>query len=65
MKKTTFSEQIDFLIFTGGIEGHAILTLYNLLKSYEQGWISAKEMQDEINSFNPDFYLEVLQNEKC
>lgn len=63
MAKMTFSEQIDFLIFTGAIEGYAILMLHNLLKSYEKGLISAEEMQYEINSFNPDFYLEMLQDE--
>lgn len=59
----TFSEQIEFLLFTGAIEGLAVMTLYNLLKSYEKGLISAEEMQYEINSFNPDFYLETLQDE--
>lgn len=63
MEKATFSEQIDFLVFTGAIEGHTILTLYNLLKSYKQGMISAEEMQYEINSFNPEFYLEVIHND--
>lgn len=63
MEKTKFSEQIDDLLFTGAIEGETILTLYHLLKSYEQGMIRAEEMQYEIDSLSPEFYLEVLRDE--
>jgi hypothetical protein len=63
MAKMTFSEQIEYLLFTGAIEGQAIYTLYNLLKSYEQGFLTAEDMQCEINSFNPKFRLEALQDE--
>jgi hypothetical protein len=50
-------EQIDFLFFTGALEGKGLIIMYNLLKSYEQGWLTHAEMQNEINSFHPDFYL--------
>lgn len=63
MERVSFSEQIEFLLFVGAIEGESVMTLHDLLKSYMQGSISAEEMQYEINSFNPDFYLEMLQNE--
>lgn len=62
MEDMDFVEQIDFLIYTGAIEGYELLTLHNLLKSYEQGLIGAEEMQYEIDSFKSEFYLRMMQN---
>lgn len=58
MSTTHFAQQIEFLLWTGAIEGDEILSLYHLLKCYEQGGISAQEMQAAIDVFNPDLFLE-------
>jgi hypothetical protein len=63
MAKTDFSKQIEYLLFTGAIRGDAILQLHRLLKSYEQGTVSAEEMQEAINDFNPDLYVELPPDE--
>jgi hypothetical protein len=64
MAKTDFSGQIEYLLFTGAIRGDAILQLHRLLKSYEQGAVSAEEMQEAINDFDPDLYLELPLDEE-
>ncbi|WP_068820163.1 hypothetical protein [Phormidesmis priestleyi] len=57
MMKLNFPAQIDYLLFSGDIEGDEILSLHHLLKSYEQGLITAEEMQEAIHSFNTDMFL--------
>lgn len=57
MAKTDFSAQIEYLLFSGNIEGDEILSLHHLLKSYEQEFMRAEEMQEAINSFNTDLFL--------
>ncbi len=57
MAKIDFPAQIDYLLFSGDIEGEEVLNLHNLLQSYEQGLITAEEMQKAINSFNSDLFL--------
>ena len=57
MMKLNFPAQIEYLLFSGDIEGEEILSLHHLLKSYEQGFIRAEEMQEAINSFNTDMFL--------
>jgi len=57
MSKIDFPAQIEYLLFSGDIEGDEILSLHHLLKSYEQGFIRAEEMQEAINSFNTDMFL--------
>lgn len=57
MAKIDFPAQIEYLLFSGDIEGEEILSLHNLLQSYEQGLITAEEMQKAINSFNTDLFL--------
>jgi hypothetical protein len=64
MAKIDFSPQIEYLLFTGAIRGDAILQLHRLLKSYEQGTVSAGEMQEAINDFNPDLYVELPPDEE-
>ena len=44
MAKIDFSSQIEYLLFSGDIEGEKLLSLHRLLKSYEQGFIKAEEM---------------------
>ena len=57
MAKIDFSAQIEYLLFSGDIEGDEVLSLHHLLKSYGQGLITAEEMQKAINSFNTDLFL--------
>ena len=57
MTKLNFPAQIEYLLFSGDIEGDEILSLHHLLKSYEQGFIGVEEMQEVINSFNTDMFL--------
>lgn len=56
-----FSEQIDDLLFMGHIEGDAILTLHHLLKSHEQGQISAEKIQSKIDSIKSEFYSKLIR----
>ena len=55
--KLNLPSQIEYLLFSGDIEGEKLLSLHHLLKSYEQGFIKAEEMQEAINSFNTDLFL--------
>jgi len=57
MAEIDFPTQIDYLLFSGDIEGEELLSLYHLLKSYEQGLIKAEEMQEAVNCFNTDLFL--------
>lgn len=57
MAENNFSAQIEYLLFSGDIEGDEVLSLHHLLKSYKQGFIGAEEMQEAINSFNTDLFL--------
>ena len=57
MAKIDFSAQIEYLLFSGDIEGDKVLNLYHLLKSYEQGLITVETMQEAINRFNGDLFL--------
>jgi len=57
MKRNDFPQQIEYLLFSGDIEGEEVLNLYHLLRSYEQGFITAETMQKAINSFNTDLFL--------
>jgi len=59
MANTTFSQQIEYLLWTGAIEGKEILDLYHLLKRYKQGAIHAEEMQEAINFHNLDLFLDI------
>jgi hypothetical protein len=66
MSITRFAQQIEHLLFTGAIEGEAVLTLYNLLKSYEQGLIRAEDLQAEINAFDREqqYWLEPHEDDR-
>ena len=57
MAKIDFSAQIEYLLFSGDIEGDEVLSLHHLLKSYGQGLTTAEEIQKAINSFNTDLFL--------
>jgi len=57
MAEIDFPAQIEHLLFSGDIEGDEVLSLYHLLKSYEQGFIKAEEMQKTIDCFNTDLFL--------
>jgi len=57
MAKNDFPAQIEYLLFSGDLEGDEVLNLYHLLKSYEQGFITAETMQAAINQFNTDLFL--------
>ena len=59
MAKISFSQQIEYLLFTGSIEGEVILKLHLLLKSYRQREISSEDMQLAIDAFDPDKYPEL------
>lgn len=63
MAKMDFSGQIEYLLFTGAIRGDALLRLHHLLKSHQQGTVSAEEMQQAINDCNPDLYVELPPGE--
>ena len=60
MAKNDFPAQIEYLLFSGDLEGDEVLNLYHLLKSYEQGFITAETMQAAINQFNTDLFGRVL-----
>jgi len=49
-----FAHQIDYLLWTGAIQGDQLLSLYHLLKCYENGEITAEDMQDAIDQCDPD-----------
>ena len=57
MAKIDFPTQIDYLLFSGDIEGEELLSLHSLLQSYQQGLITDEEMQEAINGFNTDLFL--------
>jgi|GEM_PF-565925 len=57
MARPDFPAQIEYLLFCGDIEGDEVLNLYHLLKSYEQGFITAETMQAAINQLNTDLFL--------
>jgi hypothetical protein len=54
MTMQTFAQQIEYLLFTGAIEGEEILKHYHLLKAYGQGKISAEALQTAIDDLDPD-----------
>jgi len=49
-----FAQQIDYLLWTGAIQGDQILSLYHLLKCYENGEITGEDMQEAIDQCDPD-----------
>jgi hypothetical protein len=49
-----FAQQIEYLLWTGAIEGEQILNLHYLLLSYGHQWISDQEIQKAIDECNPD-----------
>ncbi|MBN8561057.1 MAG: hypothetical protein J0L70_11070 [Leptolyngbya sp. UWPOB_LEPTO1] len=55
-----FVEEIDYLIFKGIVEGNALSTLYDLLRSHQEGLTSAEDMQGEIDSLRLKFYQKVM-----
>lgn len=57
-----FVEEIDYLIFKGIVEGNALSTLYDLLKSHQEGLTSAEDIQCEIDSFKLKFYQKKMQD---
>lgn len=59
MAKNTFSNQILYLLLTGAIQGQEILSLHRMLKAYEQGEVSAEEMQTVIDAHDPELFLNV------
>ncbi|MBW4444176.1 MAG: hypothetical protein KME10_23715 [Plectolyngbya sp. WJT66-NPBG17] len=56
-----FVDEVDFLVFRGIVEGNAVLTLFNLLRSHQKGLIGDEEMQREIDSFKSEFYQKLLR----
>jgi hypothetical protein len=63
MKRNDFPQQIEYLLFSGDIEGDEVLSLYHLLKRYEQGTVNAEEMQKAIDFHDLDLFLDVPQEE--
>ena len=57
MAEIDFPAQIEYLLFSGDLEGDEVLNLYHLLQSFEQGFITAETMQKAIDSFNTDLFL--------
>jgi hypothetical protein len=51
-------------ICCGDIEGDEVLSLYHLLKRYEQGTVNAEEMQKAINAHNSDLFLMQLPDDE-
>jgi hypothetical protein len=49
-----FARQIEYLLWTGAIQGKQILNLYHLLLSYQHRQIDAQAMQNAINECDPD-----------
>ncbi|MBD1859965.1 MULTISPECIES: hypothetical protein [Leptolyngbya] len=58
-----FVEEIDYLILKGIVEGNALSTLYDLLRSHQEGLTSAEDMQGEIDSLKLEFYQKMMQAE--
>jgi hypothetical protein len=56
MNLESFVERIDDLLWTGAIEGYALIRLYRCLKAYQQGLISAAAVQEAIDQVDPDWY---------
>jgi hypothetical protein len=54
-----FAQQIEYLLWTGAIEGKQILNLHYLLLSYRHQWINDQEIQKAIDECNPDQIEEV------
>lgn len=54
MTTPNFAQQIEYLLWTGAIQGNQILSLYHLLKSYKNGEVTAQAMQDAIDLCDPD-----------
>jgi hypothetical protein len=49
-----FAKQIEYLLWTGAIQGKQILNLHHLLLSYQHKLLDAQEMQKAIDKYNPD-----------
>ncbi len=58
MSTHKFARQIEWLLFTGAIEGNQILTLHKQLKRYQQGAISDVAMQTAIDDVDPDLAIQ-------
>jgi hypothetical protein len=54
-----FAQQIEYLLWTGAIEGEQILNLYYVLLSYQNKQIDAQEIQKAIDECDPDPIEEV------
>ncbi len=63
MEEVDFVEEVDHFIFSGIVEGGDVVTLFNLLRSYQGGLIDAEEMQREMDSFDAEFYRKMMQNQ--
>jgi hypothetical protein len=63
MTTQKFARQIESLLFIGAIQGDQILSLYHLLKCYEQGDLTAQDMQTAIDQCDPDQIDKVLNEE--
>lgn len=53
MTTAKFTQQIEYLLWTGALRGEAILELHLLLKFYQQGAIGDEQMQAEIEKYDP------------
>jgi hypothetical protein len=53
-----FAQRLEWLLFTGAIEGNQMLTLYEQLQLYMQGTLSEAAMQSAIDDVDPDLAVE-------
>lgn len=53
-----FAQQIEWLLFTGAIEGNQLLTLHEQLQLYRQGTLSEAAMQNAIDAVDSDLAVE-------
>ena len=58
MTTSNFAQQIEWLLFTGAIEGNQVLTLYAQLQRDQQKRISDAAMQSAIDDVDPDLAVE-------
>lgn len=54
MTTLKFAQQIEYLLWTGAIQGEQILSLHHLLKCYERDEITSEEMQEAIDQCDPE-----------
>lgn len=54
MTTHNFAHQINYLLWTGAIQGDQILSLHHLLKDYERGEMTDEQMQEAIDECDPE-----------